>query len=290
MVFLGTSASMPTQQRNLPSVYFFFYKHFLFDIGEGTQRQMMRFSLPFGSIDAIFISHLHLDHYLGLFGLLETYKLEKRDKVLHVYAPLPLKRQLRAYKFVQFHALQPGLLYEDKYLKVSAFALDHGVECYGFVVKEKAIITFDGEKAKRLGLKGRMFQDIQRNGFVETENGKVELRDVAMLRTGRKFVYATDTRPVRETEVQALGADVLIHDATFLHKDIEQAIKRKHSTAREAATLAKKADVKHLYLYHLSPRYSAQEFEHEALKVFSRTSVAYDGLTVTIPKHQPVRF
>ncbi len=284
VLFLGTSGAVPTRERNLPSVLISFYKHMLFDAGEGTQRQMMRFSYPYGRIDAIFISHLHLDHFLGLLGLLETYQLEGRTKPLHIFAPKSLKEWLKPYRFIRFEPLREGILYEDRHFVVSAFPLDHNVRCFGFRIEEKAQYIFDEKRAKAKGIRGQLFSKLLEEGVVSIGGKEVHIEEVARLRRGRKVVYCPDTRPTERTKEEAKGADLLIHDAMYGQELEHEAKSRGHSTAMQTGSLAKSAGVKRLALFHISPRYKGPELEKEAKAVFANAFVSEDGMRIVLEK------
>ena len=284
VIFLGTSGAMPTKNRGLPSILFSFHKHFLFDIGEGTQRQLMRFNCPYGRIDAIFISHLHLDHYLGLFGILETYKLEYRTKPLIIYAPARLKKRLPEYQFVSFKPLSDGVIYEDEHILVSAFPVNHDTECFGFRIEEKARYIFDEKKAKEKGIYGHLFRDLLKYGVVNINDKNVCINEVARLRKGRKIVYSSDTRPCARLIKEAMDGDLLIHDAMYGHELVAEAKERGHSTAKQSADIAKKAKVKQLALFHISPRYKGKELEEEAKLIFRNSFVSEDGMRIRIEK------
>ncbi len=286
LVFLGTSGAVPTKERNLPSILFSFHKHFLFDIGEGTQRQLMRFNCPYGRIDAIFISHLHLDHYLGLFGILETYNLEDRTKPLTIYAPVRLKKRLLHYQFISFQPLFDGVIYEDDQILVSAFPVDHNVECFGFRIEEKARYIFDEKKAKEKGIRGHLFRDLLNKGCISINGKKICIDEVARLRKGRKIVYSSDTRPCNRLLEEARDADLLIHDAMYGHELIDEAVERGHATAKQSAEVAKHANVKQLALFHISPRYKGKELEEEAKLIFPNSFVAEDGMRIRIEKRK----
>ncbi len=287
ITFLGTGGTLPSKRRGMPSFCISFHKRFLFDVGEGTQRQMMKFGVPSGSIHAVFISHLHLDHYLGLLGLLETYRLLDREKDLLIFAPEKLRRRVpfHKYEFARFVAInKEGVCYEDELVKVSCFSVDHGLEqSYGFRFEEKPKWIFDGEKARSLGVRGPMFQEIQKKGEVKVGSKTIKLSDVARLRRGRVVVYSGDTRPLHHDDVFS-DVDLLIHDSTYSDEIKAEAEARGHSTAKQAGEVAKRCGAKKLALFHISNRYQGEELLSEARAVFPNTVLPEDGFSITINK------
>jgi ribonuclease Z len=166
---------------------------------------------------------------------------------------------------------------------VSAYPVRHSTGSYGLVFKEDDSLKFHEKKAHSLGLKGRLFKEIQKKGFVKTEKGKIRLEDVSWTKTGRKIVYSGDCAPDKETVKQAKEADLLIHEGTFDASMKEEAEERLHSTVEGAAAVAKKAKAKRLIITHISPRYSDTSILLEqAKKVFPNTEIAKDGMIVNI--------
>jgi ribonuclease Z len=283
VTFLGTSGSAPTVERGMPAIALKYESELmLWDCGEGTQRQLMRYKVGYGSIDSIFISHPHLDHYLGMFGLLETLKLSSPSpRPVRIF--LPRGVDVEGYQFARPEKIKSGELCRGRGFAVSAFPVKHCRGSHGFVFREEERIKFHGEKAHALGLKGRLFKEIQQKGTVKTAKGEVGLEDVTWRKPGRKVVYAGDCEPDDNTAEVAKGADLLIHEATFDSSMKEEARERLHSTAEGAARIAKAAGVKRLVLTHISPRYSdASALLEEAKAVFEGTEIAEDGLSIDI--------
>ena len=296
VTFLGTSASRPTVGRNVSAITLQREGTLLlFDCGEGTQRQMMRFGTGF-SLDHVFISHLHADHYLGIIGLLRTLALQGRSETLHLYGPEGSSATLTAavglggnrlsYE-VDIHELAHGGSVDWEDFTVQALSVRHGVPALGYALREHPRAgRFDIEKAQALGIPdGPLFGRLHRGEAIEWENRRVEPEEVVGApRPGRLVVYSGDTRPSDNIVESAEGADLLIHDCTFAHEGSDRAKETHHSTAREAAEVAVRARVKRLYLTHLSARYSANvtPVETEARKVFPGAEVAYDGLSLEI--------
>ncbi len=283
ITFLGTSGSIPTLERGMPSIALKYEKELmLWDCGEGTQRQLMKYKVGYGSINAIFISHPHLDHFLGMYGLLETLRLSSPSpKPLSLFIPKAIEP--RDYAFVKKTNIRKGKLYSRPGFTVTAFPVKHCTGAYGFVFQEDEKIKFHEKKAHSLGLKGDMFKTIQEKGKVKTEKGTIKLADVSWVQPGRKIVYTGDTLYNSNIVEMAKDADLLIHEGTFDSSLKEDAEERMHSTAAQAATAAKKAKVKRLIITHISPRYSdIAILLEEARKVFKKTEIAYDGMAVDV--------
>ena len=284
ITFLGTSGGVPTVERNLPSLALKYENQLLlFDCGEGTQRQLMKYRIGYGSVNAIFITHPHLDHYLGLYGFIETLKLSSIvPKPLFLCGPSKVL-EFEKYKFITEMKIKGGELYKKDDFSINAFAVKHVKDSFGLIFEEKDSVRFYEEKAHSLGLKGPMFRQVQQKGFVETDKGKIMLEEISYVKKGRKIVYTGDCRPSETTIEAALNADLLIHESTYMESQKEEALERMHSTALEAAEIAKKAKVKKLILTHFSPRYNdLTELLAEAKKTFENTELAHDGLKIEI--------
>lgn len=295
VVFLGTSGSVPSVDRGLPAIFVQFGQHrVLFDCGEGTQRQMMIAKTGF-KLDAVFITHLHTDHFLGLFGLLETMSLNERSEKLTVYSPHPefLTAIFKAFGYenlsfpVEVRELKDGECVRFGSFRIVSFKTDHTVKSYGYaVVEDERRGKFDREKAEKLGLKpGPLYAKLARGESV-TVNGRVITPDMVLgkARRGRKVVYTGDTRPCERVVEISRNADLLIHDASFTSDLQDWAVETKHSTAGEAAEVAVRAEVKELVLTHVSARYKDNSvLLDEARKIFEKTIVAEDFMVIDVP-------
>ena len=294
--FLGTAAARPTVRQNVSAIAVQREgRSLLWDCGEGTQRQIMRYGTGF-SFDHIFITHAHADHLLGLPGLLRTMGLQGREEGMTVYGPAGTEAALRA--AVRLGAERPAFPVEVKGMvpggrvdfaewAVHAFRANHGVPALGYALVEEARLgRFDVEKARRLGVpEGPLFGRLHRGEAIEVEGRSVSPGDVVgPPRPGRKIVYSGDSRPTREAVEMAMGADLLIHEATFGADEGRRARETRHSTAVEAARVAARARVRRLILTHISARYSETpaRLEEQARAVFPATRVARDGLEVEI--------
>ncbi len=283
ITFLGTSGSTPTTERGMPALAVKYGRELmLWDCGEGTQRQLMRYKVGYGSINTIFVTHPHLDHFLGVYGLLETLRLSSPSpKPLHLF--LPKGVEAREYDFLKISNIRKGKLHTGDGFTVSAFPVKHCRASYGLVFQEDDKIKFHEKKAHGLGLKGRMFREIQKKGRVKTDKGEVRLEDISWVKPGRKVVYSGDSAPDSNIIEEAKGADLLIHEGTFDAALKEEAEERLHCTVEDAADIAKKAGAKRLIITHISPRYSdVGPLLAQARKIFPKTEMACDGMAVDV--------
>ncbi len=298
LTFLGTSAARPTVERSVTSlVVSRDGETLMFDCGEGTQRQMMRYGVSF-NLAEIFFTHFHADHYLGVIGLVRTLALQGRTEQMHFYGPKGAKRVLsaamnlgveRATFPIEIRELKPGDVLERKDYDLEVLEVVHGGSSVGYALREHARLgRFNPERARELGIpEGPLWGQVHRGQPVELADGKVvnpgEL--VGPSRPGRLVVLSGDTRPCESIAQAALDADLLVHDATFGDEEGERARETQHSTATEAARVALAACAKKLILTHFSARYSASAkiLADEAGAVFPNVTVAKDGLEVEVP-------
>lgn len=309
ITFLGTSSGVPTRSRNVSSVALRLPQRaevWLFDCGEGTQHQLLRSDLKSSQISRIFITHMHGDHIYGLMGLLASCGLAGSTERIDMYGPADLDDYLRASKRysqtnfsypVQLHAVQPGVIYEDEEFIVSCRMLKHRVPAFGYRVEEKDRPgRFDVEKAKALGIPaGPLYGLLKRGETVTLPDGR-QINGSELcgeLEMGRKVVYCTDTVYCDNAVELAKDADVLIHEATFAHKDAQLAFERLHSTSTMAAQVAYLAGVKQLIMTHFSPRYAPgnaiglDNLLEEARAIFPKTKLAYDFFSYDVPRRLP---
>ncbi len=284
VTMLGTASAVPTIQRSLPAIAVRRDGDvFLLDCGEGCQRQMMRFSVSYMKVKAIFITHLHLDHFLGAFGLIETMGLNGRKEKLTIYGPKGSGAVFGRKDFLEVVEIDEKFSLDMGEFAVSSFATAHSRDSLGFVFEEKERRRFYDEKAKSLGLKGPMFTQIMQKGELSVGGKKIRLKDVTYPQPGKKLAYSGDTAPSAAVARAAKGADLLIHEATFGEDRLEEAREAKHSTASQAAQTAKKAGAKKLLLTHMSGRYlDTRPLLEEAKKKFENVLVAKDGLKLTV--------
>ncbi|HKJ93520.1 MAG TPA: ribonuclease Z [Longimicrobiales bacterium] len=297
ITFLGTAASRPTVGRNVSSlVVQRMGESLMFDCGEGTQRQMMRFGTGFALSD-IFFTHMHADHFLGVIGLLRTMGLQGRDAAMRLWTPRGTEAILESAVHlgvervpfdVSIHALRGGQKVKRDDYDVVAFRTAHGGPSLGFaLVEHERLGRFHPDRARELGVpEGPLFGRLHRGEAVEVGGRTITPEDVVgPARPGRRVVYTGDTRPSEETVKLARDADLLIHDATFAEEEAERARETGHSTAREAADVAREAGVRRLVMTHVSPRYADDPYvlEREARRVFRSAVVAFDGMEVDVP-------
>jgi len=303
VTFLGTSGAIPTVARN-PSSIFVAREgdSLLFDAGEGTQRQLMRYGTGF-DISDLFVTHAHGDHVLGIPGLLQTMDFNDRERKLRIHVPRGTRRQVRELAFsLDAHISFPVEITEaddgdvvsrgDEY-EVRAFRTDHDTRSVGYaLVEDERKGRFDRERAEELGVPvGPKFSQLHEGEPVELDDGTVVRPEqvVGEPRPGRSLVYTGDTRPTARTVEIADEPDLLIHDATFADDRAERAADTAHSTARQAAEIANRAGAKRLALVHLSSRYAGDPAAHlaEARETFSGdaddVSLPDDGTEFEIP-------
>jgi ribonuclease Z len=288
--FAGTAGSVPSARRGLPATLVRRgAERILVDCGEGTQRQLLR-SVGLTDLTDIFITHLHADHWLGLPGMLKSFDLRDRDRPLTVYGPPGLDELMgamrRVYGRVGYELgiveLEPGHAIRRGELEIRPFPVAHGRTAYGYAfVEDPRPGRFDAELAARLGVRpGPDFGRLQRG---ETIDGVRPDQVIGVEREGRKVVISGDTAPCDAVATIADRADLLVHEATFADDERDRARLTRHSTARQAATLASEADVRLLALTHLSARYAGGEIRDEARSVFPPTEVPRDFDTIEIP-------
>ncbi|MEM6803307.1 MAG: ribonuclease Z [Bacteroidota bacterium] len=292
---LGTSAAIPTTTRN-PSaqVVSINDRHHLVDCGEGTQMQLLKYKVRFSRLDAIFISHLHGDHILGLPGLLNSLSLYERNFPLFLFAPAGLKETLDAvfkqtqsylgYEliFIPLEDYEPGdIIYENKSFHVELLPLDHRVFCRGFrFVEGKKTRKFDFFKAKSLEIPNKYFGLLKQGNEVTLEDGrKISPDDVLFpAEPPLSYAYCSDTRYSEKLVDYIRDTHLLYHEATFMEDMKDRAAATAHSTAKQAGTIAKAAGVRKLLLGHFSARYKDLDLLlEEACTVFPETDLANEG-------------
>ena len=291
IIFLGTGGSWPTVKRNVSSIAIKRGSEILlFDCGEGTQRQFQKSNLSYMQISKIFITHFHGDHFLGLPGLIQTMQLNDRDKPLHIYGPkgmeeltdqlLTLGYFRPSYRIIS-HEVNNGDKIEFEDYNIHTLKVNHNVPAFSYCLLEhQRPGKFNKPKAIEIGIpEGPLFSKLQRGQSVTLANGKTITPDMVLgpSRKGRMIVISGDTKPCEELIEFSKDADVLIHEATFDSELEEVAKEYGHTTAFQAAEIAKKASVEKLFLVHISPRYlDSHALENEARKAFLRSFVPKD--------------
>ncbi|MFH1750373.1 MAG: ribonuclease Z [Candidatus Micrarchaeota archaeon] len=294
LVFLGNSAAMPTPASNTSCFALKAGSTFLFDCCEGAQRQMMKYGISYAKVKCIFVTHLHADHFLGILGLTQTLNMIGRQEELLIFGPVGTKqffgdlfhlKQLRLNFPVKITDIPKAKkkVYRDKLIRVDAFLVKHNAPALGFAIEEQPINKFYEDKARGMGIKGRLFSEIQEKGEITVHGKKIKLGDVTFLKYGKKIIYSGDTLPTPAVVKYSKDADLLIHDSTFLDAQKETAKEKFHTTAKECAEIAKKANVKKLVLTHFSNRYENLEvLLTEARAIFPATELSKPGLEVLV--------
>ncbi len=293
VTILGCAAATPTSARHTTAqVLQFHNKLFLLDCGEAAQIQMRKFRLPMMRINQIFISHLHGDHYLGLPGLLFSYHLMARKKELHIYSPPGLEEIIKVHFNVSgmepsypiiFHDVQQGgiKIYEDRYLRVETLEMDHRLPAFGYLFREKPRLrNMIREKIEEYNIPIERIPGIKAGKDFQDQQGHVVSNQELTHEPPppRAYAFCSDTSYTENFLDQIHGADLLYHEATFLKEQGKMAREKSHSTTVEAATIAKKAQVKQLLLGHYSARYdNTNLFIEEASEVFADTLLADEG-------------
>jgi ribonuclease Z len=290
LFFAGTAGSVPTARRGLPALLLRAGgERILFDCGEGTQQQLLR-SVGLPDVGAVFITHFHLDHWLGLIGMLKTFDLRARERPLTIYGPPGLHALLGGMRPVIGRTRYPLELTEiEPYdeirfgtFLISPFPVKHRIEAFGYAfIEDDRPGRFDVAAARELGVTdGPDFGRLQRG---ETVNGVRPDQVMGEDRPGRKIVISGDTAPCQAVEVLAHGAELLVHEATFMEDERARARETAHSTAHQAAEIARDAGVTMLALTHLSTRYFPRDVRDEARSVFPNTVVPRDFDAIAVP-------
>lgn len=304
LFFLGTGSGVPSKERNVSSLVLRLLEErgttWVFDCGEGTQQQILNTNIRPRRIEVIFITHLHGDHIYGLPGLLSSRSFQGGETPVTVYGPRGLREyidislrlsgtHLRYPLYVE--EVEEGELFEDDQFTVEAVKLQHGLDSYGYIVKEKDKMgELRPDKLKEIGVEpGPIYQKIKNQSRTVLDDGRVIHRDdvIGPPKKGRKIAILGDTRYIPTLADVLKGADVLVHEATFAGDEAEMAHDYFHSTVKQAASLAKASNVGELILNHLSSRYQGEAVDQiceEARSIFPNTTIAYDFYQHPIPR------
>lgn len=293
---LGCYSATPRTLNNTTSQVLEINNHmFLIDCGEGTQVQLRKHKIKFNRIKHIFISHLHGDHFFGLVGLISTFRLLTRETDLHVYGPKGIKEVVTLQMKLAdswtnynlyFHELsskQSELIFEDDKVEVYTVPLNHRVYTNGFLFKEKeGLRKLNVKAAEKANINIAYYRKLTQGYDVENETGEL-IKNETVTVSGehpKSYAFCSDTKFKEDIVPIIKDIDVLYHESTFLEQHAHLAAKTKHSTAKEAALIAKQANVKTLILGHYSTRYdNLNAFKEEALGVFEHVELAEDGKT-----------
>ncbi len=296
ITFLGTGGSWPTPGRSMPSVLLQVDDIIsLLDCGEGTQKQIMKSGVSFMKIKHVFLSHLHGDHFLGLIGLVQSMSFNGRTDELNIYGPPGcisiLSRAINVGYYtlrfpIRVHELSFESSMEIDGFMIHAMRADHPVPAVSYRIMEKDLVKIDPEKAKKLGISSRRLEELRRKGSIDHDGKIISLPDVyGGTRKGRTLIYSGDTRPNPKMVEFAKDADVFIHE-TSTSSALEPKVNEfGHSSSRQAAEIARDANVKKFYLYHYSPRIeNTQELLSEAKNIFQESCLSIEGLSVEVEK------
>ncbi len=295
LVILGTSSQVPTVKRNHLAFFLKWDREgFLFDPGEGTQRQFVLNGISSSQITKIFLSHFHGDHCLGLPGIIQRLSLDGVKHSITIFFPASGKRFLHnLLNCVIFDnkvsinkkpILDSGIIYEDEEIKIIALSLVHSVETFGFRIEEKDKRTILPQKLPK-ELKKEDIGKLKREGVIEIKGKKIFLEDVSRIKRGQKFAYVADTKFCDNAIKLAEDVDLLVCESTYTENEADLAKDYKHLTAKQAAQIAKEAGAKKLVLVHFSQRYSVVDvFLNEAKEIFENTIAAKDGDVIELPR------
>ncbi len=296
---LGCGSALPTPKHNTTSqVVEIRGKLFMIDCGEGTQTLLRRSKICFSKINHVFISHLHGDHCFGLIGMISSFGLLGRTSPLHIYAPAELESMLNAqldmfchdlsYEVV-FHTLDPNndtVIYDDRSLSVSTIRLNHRIPCCGFLFTEKPTLPhIRRDMIDAYGIPVSMINNIKAGQDWTTEDGDVipNARLVTVAVPPRSYAYCSDTAYMPDLSQRIKGVSTLYHESTYASDGIRNAAKYYHSTAKDAATIARDAEVKQLIIGHFSSRYHDETILlDEAQSIFNNTILAEENTIIKV--------
>lgn len=301
---LGSGAALPTSKRQASAQYINCNeRHILIDCAEGTQQQLRKYGLKLQKIQFILISHLHGDHFFGLPGLLSTMHLLGRNKKLHIFGPPALESLIKAMlaagghplQFdLTFHSLEPKeaqLIYEDRLMEIHAFALKHRILTIGYRISEKPrLLNLDKQAIAKAALRIEDLPKLKAGISIEREGKTYDYKDFTLPAAPTySYAYCSDTKPSPNYLEAIKNVDLLYHEATFTQMHLERAKATYHSTAKQAAEQAQKANCKYLLLGHFSSRYDdAQDHLMEAKEIHTNTAAAEDGLHLKLGAWLPI--
>ncbi len=299
-VALGTQSQAPTKKRNHHAGLLRWDDAcFLFDPGEGTQRQFAYAGISASQVTHICITHFHGDHCLGLAGIIQRLNLDRCAHPVHVYYPASGQRYFERLRYASVFAEnaavfahpvdREGVLLDTPEWTLQALRLEHRVECFGYRLQEKDGVTFDPARLKAAGITGPRVTDLSLQGQVTVDGKTIRREDVSTPRRGQGFAFVMDTRPCRNAVTLARDADLAIIESTFHSEHSDEAREYAHCTSAQAATMAVQANVRRLGLTHFSQRYEdVTPLLDEARAIHPDVVALMDLDVVTVPKrHRP---
>lgn len=297
LIILGCSSQQPTRFRNHGAYLVRWNEEgFLFDPGEGTQRQFIFANVAPTVVTRILISHFHGDHCLGLGSMLMRLNLDKVNHTIHCYYPASGKKYFDRLRYgtiyhetitvLEHPVSEEGVVHDDGKFRIEARFLDHGVPNIGWRITEPDMIKFDPEKLAQAGVKGPLVKELQEKGVLVIDGKEVRLEEVSWVRKGDTFAYVVDTRYCQNGVDLARNAKIFLCEGTYLEEHKKLAYSHYHLTAKQAAQMAKEANAERLILTHFSARYpSSREAEKEARAVFPNAEAAEDMRVFPFPKN-----
>jgi ribonuclease Z len=297
-IALGTASQVPTRERN-HNGYFLRWdaEGFLFDPGEGTQRQMIYADVTASQITKIFITHFHGDHCLGLAGVVQRLSLDRVPQTVQIFYPASgekyLGNLLNASIYTNFASIEPrpvsneGVIFEGADYAIESYPLDHSTESWGYRFREHDSVTLLPEKLESLGIRGREIGRLKTEGRLEIGGKTVFVKDFSTEKRGQSFAFVMDTRLCLNAFRLAKDVDVLVCESTYLAAETEEAIAHGHLTSQQAARIAKDSGAGLLVLTHFSQRYqNIQDFVAEAREIHPNSIAVRDGDYVDFPKRK----
>ena len=293
VTILGNNSAVPSHSRHPTSQVLQSGEHlFLIDCGEGSQMQLNLYKIKKSRINHIFISHLHGDHYFGLIGLLNSFALNNRLNDLHIYSPSELKPIIELQmnvigaKFpypLYFHNLvQEEIIFEDKRLSVECFKVNHRIECWGFLFREKKNPRkININQVRKYKVPSTFFENLHRGEDYINDKNELLKNDLLTLpaEPPKSYAYCADTSYYEPISEKIKGIDLVYHEATYLADLEKKAVDRFHSTSKQAAQIAKNAGAKKLLMGHFSSMYdSLEKFKEEACEIFENSEIAEEGV------------
>ena len=291
---LGTASQVPTRERN-HNGYFIRWdaEGFLFDPGEGTQRQMTFAGVSASAITKIFITHFHGDHCLGLPGVLQRLSLDRIAHAVEVFYPASGKQFFDNLKnasvyhnvaeIIERPISEAGVIYADENLSIETRQLDHSIESWGFRIKEIDAVSMDANRLNELGIKGADVGRLKKEGVFKSGENLIRVEDVSVPKRGQSAAFIMDTRVCDAAYELAKSVDFMICESTYLASETDEAVSHGHLTAQQAAEIARDSSAEKLVLTHFSQRYTnVEDFAAEARKIHANTIAVRDGEKIDI--------